>query len=277
MDKTSRTMLYPPFEEHYFGELIFKSGAFGCRESKEAQVKEREDDIQDTASPIGEDGDENAEFQANDEIVDEELMALSAPPPSPWYGVLTGIVILVCGGFLVWFVPDFTYFLEVFQEPTSLGEAPSVDPSMLTHNDYAMIDGIPRVNRSLDFSSVELFGRRTNSFFPLTGQNRIFVVWPQVKKPYGDGYSPVRWFLPGHFEGRLIERDSYLGRSRYRKLWGAQSEVFRDYEVPENAWILVDGEKPVDKAWVLLVYGVFIFMIVFNAIKLRRFIIAWRD
>ncbi len=240
-------------------------------------MKEGEEDTGETASPQSEGGDGAKGFQEENDPVDEELLALSAPPPSPWYGVLTGVVILVCAGFLLWFVSDFSYFLEMLDEPRPLGEAPSVEPSKLVHNDYVALDGIPRVNRSLDFSSVELFGRRTNSFFPLMGQNRVFVVWPQTKKPYGDSYNPVRWFLPSHFEGRLIRRDSYLGRSRYRKLWNAQNEVFKNYEVPKEAWVLVDGEKPIDKAWVLLVYFLFIFMIVFNSIKLRRFIIAWRS
>jgi hypothetical protein len=42
-------------------------------------------------------------------------------------------------------------------------------------------------------------------------------------------------------------------------------------------WILIDGETPGDKIWVVAVYLVFLVMIVFNLRRLYRFWIAWRS
>lgn len=43
-----------------------------------------------------------------------------------------------------------------------------------------------------------------------------------------------------------------------------------------TTWILVDGENPADKIWVVAVYVVFLVMIGFNLRRLYRFWIAWR-
>ncbi len=47
--------------------------------------------------------------------------------------------------------------------------------------------------------------------------------------------------------------------------------------IDTSDWVLIDGEIPLDKLWILVIYGLLGVMVVVNIRKLRRFWVAWRD
>jgi hypothetical protein len=214
-----------------------------------------------------------------EEGIDEELLALSGPPPSLWYGVVTLAVILLSIIMLVWFFGDLRFLLRGLGEPRELGDAASVDTSTLEHDSYVSIEGIPWFTRTVEFKDgIKWFVQSDNSrkLFPLIGQPEIFVQWavPDKYKAYRDpAKDPTKPFLPSSFEGRLVRRDRF--NRNYDRIWDFVERKLK-MEVADDTWLLLADRKPIDSLWVVAVYLVFIGMIAFNGVKLRRFWRAWR-
>ncbi|MBW2276089.1 MAG: hypothetical protein JRF63_01275, partial [Deltaproteobacteria bacterium] len=79
-------------------------------------------------------------------------------------------------------------------------------------------------------------------------------------------------------EPRISELGAELERMAPGKVDAIEQRVDELEElVGPPTWILVDGEAPVDKIWVIAVYIVFLVMIGFNLRRLYRFWIAWRS
>ncbi|MCP4599280.1 MAG: hypothetical protein GY847_01865 [Proteobacteria bacterium] len=213
------------------------------------------------------------------EEVDEELMALSGPLPSLRYGLFTGMVIVLSIAMLAWFYPDLHYFLQGLDEPLHLGDASDIDFSNIENNSYASVDGIPWVTKTIAFNEgIRWFSMSDTSrkLFPLTGQPNLFVQWtvPDEVKAYRDPrVNPSSPPLPSYFKGHLVQRGKFT--RNYERLWNFVERELK-IKVAPDVWLLIDGEMPGDKFWIVPVYLVFLVMIVVNAIKLRRFWIAWK-
>lgn len=86
-----------------------------------------------------------------------------------------------------------------------------------------------------------------------------------------------RGFWPPQFRGiprEMASLEEALGRPEIEAL---QRELDSLKELRgKRRWIVVDGEVPIDKLWVVLVYLLLGVMIVLNLRKLWRFWIAWR-
>jgi hypothetical protein len=212
--------------------------------------------------------------------IDEDLLALSGPPPSLRYGLFTALIIVLSVAMLVWFFPDLHYLLQGFGEPEHLGEASDIDFSKLKSSTYASVDGIPWITKTIAFNEgVKWFSMSDTSrkLFPLTGQPRLFVQWtvPDEVKAYRDPkVNPSTPLLPGYFEGLLVRRDRYS--KNYEKLWSFVERELK-IKVGPDAWLLIDGKMPIDNIWVIPVYLIFMVMIVVNSLKFRNFLAAWRS
>lgn len=233
--------------------------------------------VDDPAQPPAEE--RSADAQVVDDDIDEELLALSAPPPSLRFALITALVLVLSVAMLVWFFPDLSYLIQGLGEPQHLGEASDVDVAALEDNSYVSLEGIPWITRTLVFQkSRRWFAMSDNSckMFPLTGQAKILVQWdiPPEHKVYRDPHvDPTSLALPTYFEGRLV-RKGQLGRN-YNKVWLFFASELR-LEVDDSAWVLIDDERPAHKFWVVPVYLIFLAMIAINILKLRRFWLAWR-
>lgn len=97
-------------------------------------------------------------------------------------------------------------------------------------------------------------------------------LWVELRVPPGaDGEQFV---APGSFVGRLVpSRDAGL---RYSALPGAVAEAGRA-ALPQDAWLLVDGESPSSTRWVLGLFGVLLGFIAFNVVGLVRLSRRVRD
>jgi hypothetical protein len=85
-------------------------------------------------------------------------------------------------------------------------------------------------------------------------------VWVEVRvPPRGEN---VRWVPPSQVSGRLV-RFAAAG-PRHRGLASAIHDV-TGREVPESAWLLVDGAAPSDARWAVLLVALFAGFAVWNA------------
>ena len=225
---------------------------------------------------------ESAESSAaqRDDYVDQELMNLSTAPPRLSHIIIPGLLAAMSVVMLVLFYPDFKYLLHGFGKPRHLGDAAEIDLKKLESNTYVSVEGIPWITKTIAFNEgVKWFAMSDNSqkLFPLSGQSSLFVQWtvPDKDKMYRDPRTdPGSPLLPGYFEGHLLRRGD-LGRN-YGKVWVFfKSEL--GLEASEDTWVLIDGEAPGDKWWVVVVYLLLATMIVTNVFKLRRTWNAWRS
>jgi hypothetical protein len=210
--------------------------------------------------------------------VDNELLTLPEPPPSIFYGLFTLLIIVMSVVMLYWFRDDFEYLLQGLSEPTPLGDASEIDMSKLEHNTFVTLEGIPWVTRSITMNERRwFFSADKLRVFPIIGQASLFVQWivPQEdqawRNPKTDPSNPS-W--PGFFRGRLVRHDRY-DRS-YIEVWRFIEEKTKT-RIPKDGWLLIDGEEPWDKAWVVAVYLLFTVMIVLNGLRLRNFWLMWRS
>ncbi|HUT79065.1 MAG TPA: hypothetical protein VM285_15310, partial [Polyangia bacterium] len=158
---------------------------------------------------------------SDDEPLDEELLALSVPPPSARQALFILVVLGLSLFMLAWFFPDLRYLLRVFEEPRDLGEAADLHPGRFEAHSIARLHGIPMTNRTLVFSKgVRWFSDTARKVFPLAGRPELLVEWriPDEKRAYRDpGVNPEDERLPFDFEGRLVPRAD-LG-ARYERIW----------------------------------------------------------
>lgn len=153
--------------------------------------------------------------------MDEELLALRVPPPSPRQALFIGLVLCLSVFMLIWFFPDLRFWLRAFEEPLDLGEAADADPGGFHRQALVRLHGIPMTNRTLVFSKgVRWFSDTERKIFPLAGRPELLVEWriPDEHRAYRDPYvNPGEARLPFDFEGRLVPRGE-LG-PRYERVW----------------------------------------------------------
>jgi hypothetical protein len=157
----------------------------------------------------------------DDEPVDEELLALSVPPPSPRQALFILVVLGLSLFMLAWFFPDLRYLLRAFEEPADLGEAADLHPGRFEAQSIVRLHGIPMTNRTLAFSKgVRWFSDTARKVFPLAGRPELLVEWriPAKERAYRDpDVNPEGERLPFDFQGRLVPRAD-LG-ARYERIW----------------------------------------------------------
>jgi hypothetical protein len=182
---------------------------------------EPEDDIAGRAADRAEPPESRADEPRDDEAVDEELLALSVPPPSPRQALFILVVLGLSLFMLTWFFPDLRFLLRAFEEPRELGEAADLHPGRLEAHSIARLHGIPMTNRTLVFSKgVRWFSDTARKVFPLAGRPELLVEWriPDEERAYRDpDVNPEGERLPFDFEGRLVPRAD-LG-ARYERIW----------------------------------------------------------
>ncbi|MBW2275903.1 MAG: hypothetical protein JRF63_00340, partial [Deltaproteobacteria bacterium] len=158
-----------------------------------------------------------------DEEYDEELAALSGPPPSLRHAVIICVILLLSVYMIYFFFPDLSYLLRGLEEPEDLGEAADIMPDELALNSYVTIHGLPMLHRSIEFKEgISWFAMSdtTRKLFPLTGQSGLFIQWtePEERRAYRDpNVNPERLALPYDFTGHLLDRSAVGGN--YEKIW----------------------------------------------------------
>lgn len=92
-------------------------------------------------------------------------------------------------------------------------------------------------------------------------------VWVEVHvPPRGEN---IRWVPPSQVSGRLVRFET--AGPRHRGLAGAVRDGTGD-EVPKDAWLLVDGARPSDARWAILLVGLFASFAVWNAFATAKLV-----
>lgn len=208
---------------------------------------------------------------------DEELLALPPPVPSPWYAVVTALVIVCSVVILVWFWPDMRFFLRLASEPVQLGDASNLELSTLEHNSYVELSALPRVNRVVQYTEGTWWFKKDNvhRLFPVAGQRGLLVRWEDNVVIEYQGDVELRPTFPSHFRGRLMRVDKMPFDSRYQAVFAFFKSRWNE-DIPPDSWVLLDAYVPSEAWWVVAVYGLFLAFIVFNGRKLTRWVRMWR-
>jgi hypothetical protein len=168
---------------------------------------------------------------------------------------------------MVWFSSDLAYLIQGLKGPRALGPASRVDVGRLENNTFVSLKAVLDVPRTISFRETHLLlgSRGIHRISPLLDQPRML-----VERIVDGNDGQVR----GTFEGRLMRRDR-LARS-YGKVWAHFKNDLK-VDVPAEAWLLVNGERPGGELWVVAIYVIFPLLIIYNILRLRRLWISRRS
>ncbi|MDD5307161.1 MAG: hypothetical protein PHU25_07555 [Deltaproteobacteria bacterium] len=180
---------------------------------------------------------------------------------------LRSLVTLMSIMVLVWFSSDLMYLIQGLKGPRTLGPASRIDVSKLENNTFVSLKAVLDVPRTISFKETHLLlgSSGVHKISPLLDQPRMF-----LERIVDEKDGQVR----GVFEGRLTRRGRLA--PSYGKVWAHFKKEMK-VDAPAEAWLLVHGERPGDKLWVLAIYVVFPLVIAFNIHKLRRLWISRRS
>ena len=194
--------------------------------------------------------------------LDAELVALPAPSRTRALGgmALMVTVMLLSLGMMVRMRGDLEYFWLADRAPRDLGRADRVSVGTLVENEFVTLEGMPLAARAVRFQRLGRDG--TYRVYPLAGQPKVF-----VERYTPAGRSTARE-EHGRYSGRMIRFRHAAASTR-----SVQSYLERDLGMPvsDDAWLLVDGERPGDQYWTAALVVVLVFFFGFNAIMLWRF------
>ena len=193
--------------------------------------------------------------------VDPELVALPDPPKSErsWTIVVLLVTVLASTAMMVSLVRDAVYAFTP-SHPADLGELHGAQIDGALDNHYvrgeAMLGaaGALRYERAFDSDSYRVA--------PVAGRPDV---WVEIRVP--DGQESSRFVPPTQFSGRLV-RFAEVG-PRHRGLRDAIASVGGG-RVPENAWLLVDGEPPMAARWAVSLVVLFFGFAMWNAVAIQR-------
>jgi hypothetical protein len=194
--------------------------------------------------------------------VDPELLALPAPPRAramATAGVMVGVIAL--SAMLMWsFRGDFGYWLSGLSggAPVDLGDAQNLE--RVPDNGFVTVRGLPRAASAIRFRRLVRGG--TYRVYPMMGQPALF-----VQSFIADGTRVGRRPRHGEYTGRLVSfADARGGYDAIRSFFEREMGV----DVPADAYLLMDGERPADYAWVVGLYLLLVAFMVTNGILLYR-------
>ncbi len=199
---------------------------------------------------------------------DPELLALPAPPKRE--RTLTIVLMLVtalAAAALAWSLRSEAAYALSEGQPVELGDLSSkpLDPSLA--NRYVQASGLLGSQGAIKYTRAA----EGDSFrlAPLAGASSV---WVEIRVP--EGFEGPRFIPPSSFAGRLvpIERAGL----RHAKLVSGVKER-TGVDVPEGAWLLVDGSSPRASRWALLLSVLFGAFAAWNVLSVGRVLAKVRD
>ena len=115
-----------------------------------------------------------AQFARPAESIDEELLALPAPPRGQRLVAMTlmAAVVAAAMGLAASVRGDLAYFFAA-ERPTDLGEATAIVPGELTPNSYVRTSGTPMLSAMVTYQ--QNVSGASYVVFPLAGQRQLLV------------------------------------------------------------------------------------------------------
>lgn len=192
---------------------------------------------------------------------DPELEALPAPRrPGRNLTLTTMTVTAVLALGMVWAIRGEASYALHKGSPTSLGNLSELEPRPELANTWVQGEALLSSTRAVRYSRpLEQGGYR---LAPIAGNDRV---WVQVRVP--DGMEGPRFVPPTSFVGRLIPFSQ--ASIRHAGLTEAAARASAG-KLPENAWLLIDGEAPTTTRWALGLVVLFLAFACFNVWGLVR-------
>jgi hypothetical protein len=199
---------------------------------------------------------------------DPELLALPAPPKRE--RTLTIVLMLVtalAAAALAWSLRSEALYALSEGQPIELGDLSSKPPDASIANRYVQATGLLGSQGAIKYTRAA----EGDSFrlAPLAGTPNV---WVEIRVP--EGFEGPRFIPPSSFAGRLVPLEQ--AGLRHAKLAGGVKER-TGVEVPEGAWLLVDGSSPRASRWALLLSVLFALFAVWNVASVGRVLAKVRD
>ena len=199
---------------------------------------------------------------------DPELEALPAPrrPGRKLTLAAMATTALVALGMAWGLAGEATYALAS-RQPRDLGNLAHFHPSSAHSNSWVHGEALLSTSGAIRYGRP--LERDTYRLAPVAGNDRI---WVQVRVPAG--MEGPRFVPPTSFVGRLV---SVKGRGlRFAGLGGAVKSAAPS-PMPDDAWLLIDGEAPSTTRWALGLMALFLAFAAFNIYGLLRLLRPVRD
>jgi hypothetical protein len=198
------------------------------------------------------------------EQTDADLQALP-PPRRPWRRLtlaVMSVTLLASVGLLASLRGEISFSIFA-KAPRAIGELSAFTPRQVDENSWVQGEGELEVQGAIAYRRpLESDSYRLS---PVRGAEKLFV---QVRVPRDDDDPDHKRFVPPtSFVGRLVRAEN--GGVRLSQLGGAIDEAGRP-PLPDDAWLLIDGEAPSTTRWTLGVTMLLVGFAVFNVIGLRR-------
>jgi hypothetical protein len=194
---------------------------------------------------------------------DPELVSLPAPPRRERVLTVALMVatMLVSCWLLLALRGEVTYALSP-STPVELGELTGANPPAELSNRYARATGLLggvrsiRYERPMEGDSYRLA--------PIAGNPQV---WVEIRVP--EGMEGAKFTPPSTFVGRLVPMR--LAGIRHRGLAASVAEAGAG-QIPEGAWLLVDGSSPRASRWAVALGSLLLYFILWNGIGVARLV-----
>ncbi len=151
--------------------------------------------------------------------------------------------------------------------PAALGDLRSTTSATLEASENRPVRGEGMLGATGGIRYERPFAQDSFRALPIAGRAEPFDMWVEVRVPAGQ--ESERWEPPRSFAGRLVHLDA--AGPRHRGLRGAIEQATRE-SVPKGAWLLVDGEDPVDARWAIVLSLLFLGFAVWNIAAAARLV-----
>lgn|GEM_PF-546888 len=199
---------------------------------------------------------------------DPDLVALPAPPKGERTVtvLMMGLTAIAAGWMSLLLLGEARYALTP-KQLTDVADLATLSPTADLDNRYVRATGL------LGTTGAIRYGRAAegDSFrlAPVAGNNKI---WVEIRVP--EGFEGPRFVPPTNFAGRLVRFEKAgIRHARLPESVRAQTEQ----QVPENAWVLIDGSSPRASRWAVALVVLFIGFFLWNAAAIARVLGRVRD
>jgi len=149
--------------------------------------------------------------------------------------------------------------------PAALGDLRSTAGAVLSANENRPVHGDGMLGAAGGIRYERPFVSDSFRTLPVAGRAEPFDMWVEVRVP--SGQESGRWEPPRTFTGRLVQLDA--AGPHHRGLRAAIEQATHE-QVPKSAWLLVDGEDPVDARWAIVLSLMFLGFVGWNVTATAR-------
>jgi hypothetical protein len=201
---------------------------------------------------------------ASADKVDPELLGLPDPPRRA--RTLTVLLLALAAGAALLATlslrREVSYALDGVlsgDPPVALGNLTSASSATLAASENRPVRGEGMLGAAGGIRYERPFVEDSFRTLPVAGRAEPFDMWVEVRVPAGQ--ESGRWQPPRTFSGRLVRLDA--AGPRHRGLRAAIEGATHE-PVPKGAWLLVDGEDPVDARWSIVLSLMFLGFVAWN-------------